>query len=191
MIVTTEDEVVQWFKDSPAEISFDSGRLHFRDAGSTCLQFAASATAADALRYGRAVALLGAADEEQFSGATVWLVSTDNRTPIYDRVGWALVEAIRARHGDLRSIEAAPAHFFRSDEFIDLQAVLFCCFAFGWDAYVRPYTSSRFFLRLRDAYSIIVAAEESAASSIISDLSRFGIATTLPPADRTALYCAT
>jgi hypothetical protein len=53
--------------------------------------------------------------EADFNGGLFWLQRWSIGSPQLVRVGWRILEDIRRAHGELRSLETAPAQFFRED----------------------------------------------------------------------------
>ncbi len=82
----------------------------------------------------RALSLLEAEDESQFSGAFLWFDLWDIGSPQLGKIGWAIVEEMRLAYGETRSIEVAPAHRFRGDESTQVQGFLLQALVFQWDA---------------------------------------------------------
>ena len=65
------------------------------------------------------------------------------------RLFWEIVEGLRRGHGDGRSLDAAPAQWFRHDELVSLNAFLLQAIAFGWVADYVP-ASAGFFVHFKD-----------------------------------------
>jgi hypothetical protein len=103
-------------------------------------------------------AMLMFREEANFSGGLLWLQRWDIGSPQLVRVGWRILEDIRRAHGELRSLEAAPAQSFRDDELVELHAFLVQAIAFGWVTDFVP-SARGFFLHFKDNRQICVAAE--------------------------------
>jgi hypothetical protein len=98
--------------------------------------------------------------EESFAGGFLWLHRWDIGSPQLVRPGWRILEDMRRAHGELRSLEAAPAQSFRVDEIVELHAFLIQVVAFDWVADFIPLVGG-FFLHFKDNRQICVAAESS------------------------------
>jgi hypothetical protein len=99
--------------------------------------------------------------EGDFSGGFIWLQRWDIGSPQIVRVGWRILEDIRRAHGEPRSLETAPAQFFRDDELVELHAFLVQVVAFGWLADFVP-CARRFFLHFKTNGQICFIAESAA-----------------------------
>ena len=96
--------------------------------------------------------------EAAFSGGLIWLRRWDIGTPQFTRVGQQILEDIRRAHGDLRSLELAPAQLFRDDELSKLQAFLVQVVGFGWVAEFVPSTG-QFFAHFKDNRQVCFAGK--------------------------------
>jgi len=97
---------------------------------------------------------------ESFSGGMLWLQRWDIGSPQMVRPGWLILENIRRAHGELRSLEIAPAQFFRDDELVKLHAFLNQAIAFGWVTDYIPF-SGHFFIHFKDNRQVRFTAESS------------------------------
>jgi hypothetical protein len=98
--------------------------------------------------------------EVGFSGGFLWLQRWDIGSPQLVRVGWRILEDIRRAHGESRSLEVAPAQFFRDDELVELHAFLVQAVAFGWLADYVP-CAGRFFVHFKTNGQICFIAESA------------------------------
>jgi hypothetical protein len=96
--------------------------------------------------------------EVDFCGGLLWLQRWDIGSPQLVRVGWRILEGIRRAHGELHSLEAAPAQLFRDDELVELHAFLIQVIAFGWVSDFIP-SAGGFFLHFKDNLQICVTAK--------------------------------
>ena len=94
--------------------------------------------------------------EENFNGALLWLTLWDIGSPQLEKIGWKLVEKMRLAFGETRPIDVAPGHWFRSDEFVELNAFLLPCFVFGWDMYLAPSGKDYFVHISHDEFWVVV-----------------------------------
>jgi len=99
--------------------------------------------------------------EASFSGGLLWLRRWDIGSPQLVKPGWLILENIRRAHGDLRSLELAPAQSFREDEIVELHAFLIQTIAYGWVAEFVP-GSGHYFLHFKDNRQIRFTAESPA-----------------------------
>src|SRR5690242_18940910 len=74
------------------------------------------------------------------------------------RPGSRIIEDMRRAHGDLRTMDIAPAQLFRRDEFVELHVFLIQVMAYGWRAYFVPSTSD-YFLDLRISEKFLCKAK--------------------------------
>jgi hypothetical protein len=85
----------------------------------------------------RLVAHLGH-EEMHFSHAHLWLTTWGVWGQPAEAVGFKTLEQFRRSYGENRSIEAAPGHYFRHDEFTESVCCLLQPMIIGWDAYYVP-----------------------------------------------------
>jgi hypothetical protein len=107
--------------------------------------------------------------EENFQGAVLWITYSEigSLAPI----GWKQVERMRQGFGENRPLGTARAHFFRSDELLDLKAFLLPCFVFGWDAYLVPLGRNDFFVHVsHDEYWGVVTRTRDAYAQLFAEL---------------------
>jgi hypothetical protein len=102
--------------------------------------------------------ILNCGGGESFSGGLLWLQRWDIGSPQMVRPGWLILENIRRAHGELRSLEVAPAQFFRDDELVELHAFLNQAIAFGWVTDFVP-CAGHFFLHFKDNRQVRFTAE--------------------------------
>jgi hypothetical protein len=104
--------------------------------------------------------ILNGRGEHPFSGGLLWLQRWDIGSPGMVRPGWLIVENIRWTHGELRSLEVAPAQFFRDDELVELHAFLNQTIAFGWVTDYIP-CAGHFFIHFKDNRQVCFTAESA------------------------------
>jgi hypothetical protein len=102
-------------------------------------------------------AMLTFRGEASFGGGLLWLRRWDIGSPQFISLGWKIIEGIRRVHGDLRSLETAPAQVFRDDEFLDLHTFLVQVVGFGWVAEFVSATSG-FFVHFKDNRQVCFSA---------------------------------
>jgi hypothetical protein len=102
------------------------------------------------LQHRRMVALtyeiLMLSDLTTFEGGLVWmrLGQWDVGVTEYVRTGWRIIEDMRRAHGDLRTLDLAPAQLFRRDEFVELHVLLIQVMSYGLGAYFVPCVGDYF-----------------------------------------------
>ncbi|HVM93751.1 MAG TPA: hypothetical protein VMT67_13105 [Terriglobales bacterium] len=77
-------------------------------------------------------------EEIQFEGASLWITQSGVWNSLQEAVALTTIERFRQGYGENRSLQAAPGHFFRHDEFVESVACLLQPILIGWDAYYVP-----------------------------------------------------
>ncbi len=77
-------------------------------------------------------------DEVHFSGASLWVTQWGVWDSRVEAVGFRAMERIRQGYGENRSLNLAPGHFFRHDEFVESVMCLVQPMLVWWDAYYVP-----------------------------------------------------
>ncbi len=112
-------------------------RFDYPEAKSTCVDLRVSephqlvylARLAAHLRY----------EEVHFRGASLWLRQWGVWDDLVESVAFKTMERIRQGYGENRSLDTAPGHLFRHDEFVESVACLVQPLLVGWDAYYVPH----------------------------------------------------
>lgn len=104
--------------------------------------------------------LLKIQSERGFSGGLIWFHMWHAGSPEWVKPGWRIIEDMRRAHGDLRSLDVAPAQVFRDDEFVELHAFLIQMMAFGWSGYYVP-SAEDFFLDFRTSERFFCVAKSA------------------------------
>lgn len=120
--------------------------------------------------FTRVISLLNLDREELFNGALLWVTLADIGSPQLEKIGWKIMETMRRGFGENRPLSAAPGHWFRSDEFVELNAFLLPCFVFGWDAYVPPSGQDYFVHISHDEFWMVVAKTAEAYRQLSGQL---------------------
>jgi hypothetical protein len=102
--------------------------------------------------------ILSIQSERGFSGGLVWFRMWYVGSPELTKPGWRILEDIRRAHGDLRTLDIAPAQVFREDEFVELHAFLIQTMAYGWSGYYLP-SAEDFFLDFRTSERFFCVAK--------------------------------
>jgi len=96
--------------------------------------------------------------DRSFSGGLLWLQRWNIGSPQLVRPGWRILENIRRAHGEMRSLEVAPAQFFRDNELVELHAFLNQAIAFGWVTDYVPF-AGHFFVHFKNNRQVCFTAE--------------------------------
>lgn len=174
MHVMTNDEVRDFEKKNhwATGLNIDENwrDLYYDNAEANCIELKFPETPMRVPYFTRVLSLLNLDAEEHFCGALLWLTLWNIGSPGLEKIGWKLVEKMRLGFGEARPIEAAPGHWFRSDEFVELNAFLLPCFIFGWDAYLAPSGQDYFVHISHDEYWVVVAKTTAAYDNLFQQL---------------------
>ncbi len=77
-------------------------------------------------------------DEIDFNSASLWVTQQGVWNNLDEAVALTTLERFRQGYGENRSLQVAPGHFFRHDEFVESVACLLQPMLIGWDAYYVP-----------------------------------------------------
>jgi hypothetical protein len=80
-------------------------------------------------------------DESHFRSASLWITQWGVWNDHDEAVILTTMERFRQGYGENRSIQVAPGHFFRHDEFVESVACMLQPMLVGWDAYYVPQWS--------------------------------------------------
>jgi len=124
--------------------------------------------------------ILGIQRERGFSGGLIWLRMWYVGSPEFVKPGWRIIEDMRRAHGDLRSLDIAPAQVFRDDEFVELHVFLIQMMAYGWSGYYVP-SAEDFFLDFRTSERFFcVAKSAERLKTLYSSLKSWNPASEVP-----------
>ena len=172
MNVGTDAEAIEMITDSRwnSGIRVERDNLFYDCEDANCIQLKFPDRPGRAAYFSFRASRLGLPDgEEHFHGAVLWVTYSElgSLAPI----GWKQVERMRQGYGENRSLETARAHFFRSDELLDLKAFLLPCFVFGWDAYLVPFGRNDFFVHVsHDEYWGVITRTREAYDRLFAEL---------------------
>lgn len=142
MRVMSDDDAVSWCEGAGFVVddTVSSTRVKPADAHGSRLRIGISGDATDIVGLAYVLAMTGVPDyeEDAFSGALIWLQRWEIWSESIDRVGYALVDGIRARSEVARDMDATPAQLFVGGEFIGAHTCLSLPMLFQWDAYFLP-----------------------------------------------------
>ncbi len=144
--------------------------LYYDNAEANCIELKFPDTPMRVPYFTRVLSLLNTDTEEHFNGALLWLTLWDIGSPQLEKIGWKLVEKMRLGFGETRPIGVAPGHWFRSDEFVELNAFLLPCFIFGWDAYLAPSGQDYFVHISHDEFWVVVTKTAAAHKELLEQL---------------------
>jgi hypothetical protein len=174
MNATTDDEVRAFEGKNrwATGICLDDGAVqpYYDCPESDCIQVKFPETPRRAAYFARMLSTLNLEGEEYFEGGLLWLTLWTIGSPQLEKVGWNLVEKMRLAFGETRPIGVAPGHWFRSDEFVELNAFLLPCFLFGWDAIFFPSGQDYFVHISHDEYWTVVAKTKAIYDSLFQQL---------------------
>jgi hypothetical protein len=80
-------------------------------------------------------------EEIHFHSASLWITQWGVWNDHDEAVALKTIERFRQGYGENRSLQRAPGHFFRHDEFVESVACLLQPMLVGWDAYYIPQWS--------------------------------------------------
>ena len=86
----------------------------------------------------REVAHLGY-EEQDFANASLWITEWGVWDKQSEAIAFKTIERFRQSYGENRSLDSAPGHFFRHDEFVESVSCLVQPMLVGWDAYYVPW----------------------------------------------------
>jgi hypothetical protein len=155
MKALTTTEARQWCSRSELVMTRDFS-LKYNSASENKFFLTAPEEHREILVLARAVLIFRG--EANFTGGLLWLQRWSIGSPQLVRAGWRILEDIRRAHGELRSLETAPAQLFRDDELVELHAFLIQAIAFGWVTDFIP-SAGGFFFHFKDNRQICVATK--------------------------------
>jgi hypothetical protein len=154
-------------------IAEDGRGLYYDNAEANCIELKFPEKPMQLPYFTRVLSLLNTDSEEHFNGALLWITLSTIGSPGLEKIGWKLVEKMRLAFGETRPIGVAPGHWFRSDEFVELNAFLLPCFIFGWDAYFAPSGKDYFVHISHDEFWMVVTKTTAAHKEIMDQLKSF------------------
>jgi hypothetical protein len=141
MIAFTADEMRSSLAAYP-ELWCEGNNLSFVDAGAGRIVIDLRVKEPHQLVYlARLVAQLGY-EETHFGHAQLWITTWGVWNPQEEAIGFKTLEQFRRSLGENRSLEAAPGHYFRHNEFEESVCCLLQPMIVGWDAYYVPHSRS-------------------------------------------------
>jgi len=132
----------------------------------------------------RSLALLGCHVIDAFYGGLVWIRRTRIAVPEMEEVALRALERFRLGYGENRSIETAPAHFFRKDESAELAAVVLLVLLAEWDAYVIHPSGDWVAFIDNDDHITVSARSPEIAEDLRGSLETWGPTTAVPAPSR-------
>jgi hypothetical protein len=151
-------------------IAEDGRGLYYDNVEANCIELKFPETPMQVPYFTRVLSLLDTESEERFGGALLWITYSTSGPLQLEKIGWKLVEKMRLAFGETRPISLAPGHWFRSDEFVELNAFLLPCFVFGWDAYLAPSGKDYFVHISHDEFWMVVTKTAAVYNRILEQL---------------------
>jgi hypothetical protein len=137
MLATTNDEMVSSLAAFYG-LRCEGRRLSFTEPSATTIRIDLHFKEPSQIAYlARLVAHLGY-EEIDFRGALLWLTTWGVWDHRVEAMGFKTLEQFRRSYGENRSLESAPGHLFRDDEFVEAVCCLLTPMMVGWDAYFVP-----------------------------------------------------
>jgi hypothetical protein len=137
MKVVTSDEMRE-FLNGHDDLLCEEQRIHFvhPEAKTICVNLRVSEP--HQLIYLARLAAHLSYEENHFRGASLWITQWGVWDVMVEAVALKAMERIRQGYGENRSLNIAPGHFFRHDEFVESMSCLIQPMLVGWDAYYVP-----------------------------------------------------
>lgn len=174
MNVMTSDEVLEFERKHSWVTGIRSdecGNFYYDSPKASCITLKYPETPLRVTYAARLISMLGIeCDEAQFAGSLLWMKLWTIGSPQLEKSGWRLVERMRMGFGELRPLDAASGHWFRSDEIADLAAFIVPCFVYQWDAYVVPANAGCFTLISHDGFWCVVTKDPEVHQQVWNDL---------------------
>lgn len=101
--------------------------------------------------------LLTGAYIEPFAESLLWFVDWGMWSQVNLRVGYKLIQSIRA---DYRPLIEVPAHLFSATEEVEAQSLLVVPILMGWDAYFIPVTGKYFVFTSHHDFIDVVSRDD-------------------------------
>ncbi len=137
MVAITDDEMVSSLA-AFNELRCEGRRPSFSEPGAKTIRIDLHFKEPAQIAYlARLIAHLGY-EEIDFRGALLWLTTWGVWDPRVEAIGFRTLEQFRRSYGENRSLESAPGHRFRDDEFMEAVCCLLTPMIVGWDACYVP-----------------------------------------------------
>jgi hypothetical protein len=141
MLGLTDNEMRTALAARPA-LRCEERKLFFADAHAPSITIDLRVQEPHQLIYlARLISHLGC-EEAHFSHSYLWLTTWGVWGHPEEAIGFKTLEQFRRSYGENRSLEAAPGHYFRHDEFTESVCCLLQPMLVGWDAYYVPTWSA-------------------------------------------------
>jgi hypothetical protein len=175
MKTLTDEEAMNWCKQWPLQLEFDhDGLLCAPSNGRTYVVDISKIAWRELLPTARSLAFLGCHVTEAFYGGLVWIRRTRIAVPEMEDVVLRALERFRMGFGENRSLETAPAHFFRHDESNEFSAVLLLVLLAEWDAYVVQPSGEWLAFISHDDHITVTARTSEKAEDLKGSLETWG-----------------
>lgn len=168
----TGDRATEWclargFQVADGELP--SARLSFQNGADNRLRIEVSAKDLRPVELAYSLLMAGVKDYEQqnFSGALLWLQDWDIRSETTERVGQELLKCLRGSNPLAGDLSGAPAQLFGGSELVTAQAALTLPILFQWDAYLVPESAGFAAFVSNDRYVDVRAATPGLAEQLV------------------------
>lgn len=109
-------------------------------------------------------------EEKNFRGGLVWLRRWAIWSESIDRVGYALLDGIRATSGHISELDSAPAQLFKDGELVHAHAALSLPMLFQWDAHYVPATGEFIVFVSHEGHADIISGDERVHATMLQRL---------------------
>jgi len=137
MQVATDEEMRE-FLNKHADLRCEGRQLHFDYPEAKTIYVDLRVKEPSQLVYLARLAAHLRYEEGHFSAASLWITQWGVWDQRVEAVGFRTIERIRQGYGENRSLNTAPGHFFRHDEFVESVSCLVQPMLIGWDAHYVP-----------------------------------------------------
>jgi hypothetical protein len=138
MITITNAEMIEQLS-AHEELVCDERKLYLAEAQAPSISINLRVLEPHQLIHlARLVAHLGY-EQSHFRGAHLWITTWGVWNKDDEAIAFKTLEQFRRSYGENRSLQAAPGHSFRHDEFTESVCCLLQPMTVGWDAYYVPH----------------------------------------------------
>lgn len=112
--------------------------------------------------------------EAQFQPCILWFTDWGMWNDHHERVGYRLMNLLRAAHGESRPLIETPAHVFDSSEVVDAQTLLATAILMSWDVYLVPMDGKFLVFNSHDEYVDVESTDRATHEALFRDLKDWG-----------------
>jgi hypothetical protein len=121
------------------ELRCEGNNLSFADAGARRIVIDLRVKEPHQLVYLARLAAHIGSEVTNLGHAQLWITTWGVWDPRVEAIGFKTLEQFRRSYGENRSLESAPGHYFRHNEFEESVCCLLQPMIVGWDAYYVPH----------------------------------------------------